>query len=208
MEINFRNEIIKILNEGNKVIVNYYTHYSECDVECKIFESKEKNNSIANKFRNWWGDELCDLLSQNLAVGEGVCVNFYVENEKLYYDVHITASNCEYDTSKEEIYNDIVIQLLNEIAIENSITHFEINNIEFEIKFENKIFKIFKIYYSGKELVISDEMKISIKIEIENIFNDWSLSIAINYISFDRLIEIEPYSNFSINECFNYKFAL
>jgi hypothetical protein len=208
MEINFKNEIKKTLIEGNRVNVTYYTHYSECNVECKIFESKEKNNSIANKFRDWWGNELCDLLSENLAVGESVCVDFYMENEKLYYDVNITTSNWEEDTPKEELNNDIIIQLLNEIATENLITDFEINNIEFEIKFENKIFKIFKIYYSEKELIIREELKISIEKEIENIFNDWSHSIAINYISFDKFIEIEPYSNFSIIECFNYKFAL
>lgn len=207
MEINFKNEIKKTLMEGNLVNVTYFTHHSEFDVKCEIFNSIEKNNLITNKFKDWWY-ELRELLSQNQAIGEYVNVNFYLEDENIWFDVTVTKSNWEYDLQKIEIYNENVIKILNIVANKNSIYDLEIDNIEFEIEFGSEKFKKFKIYYCDKELIVSKVLKSEIEKEIKNIFDDWSISIAINYISLEKIIELEKYDNFKINESYNYKFLL
>jgi hypothetical protein len=212
MNIKLFNKIKRYLDIGKPVEVSFYPNHKGCEIFLEKNNYLDDFNFFNDHFGDWWYNGLCDMLISNDAYGDGIEVEFKLNDKSLLANIVLDCSDSSSlygDTqhNKNEVVTPLLVAtLINKLKLSESI--FDEELIEFNIDY-NGGFSVFEIYYNDKKIkLIKSEIEI-LKNEISKIIDDWTGPFSgENELNHEVNISINPYDEFSCTDIVNFCFKI
>ena len=217
-EISIEKEVFDIIEThlmtGGVLKVEYCDHHKGCDTSVYSTPELETELAVTDYFESWWYEHLSEYLTSHEAFGDTITVEFHRGSGVLDAIARLKCGDDWYgggydQHSKEEIINDLIIDVCEEHAKLQGDHPFDREDIWFELDYQDGL-KQFTIFYGDNMVEIESEKQKQIEAGVSDIVGGWTGTFfGSNSTSLEHQVEIDQYSDvFACRDIVTYKLRL